>query len=107
MMKSNEDDLIFRLEFLGDALLDFLVVRQVFLDDQGELNPGRVTNIRQDSTNNNHLGYILVSSNLHQKIRYQSNDLSRQLRTYLDNQQRVSSRVFSLEGRSFVWEIFF
>ncbi|CAF2549991.1 unnamed protein product [Rotaria sp. Silwood2] len=74
-----------RLEFLGDALLDFLVIRHTFLNYDRNLTPGRVTDIRQDLSNNNRLAYILVSSNLHTKIRLNSNELSNRIKSYLNN----------------------
>ncbi|CAF3595254.1 unnamed protein product [Rotaria sordida] len=75
-----------RLEFLGDALLDFLVIRHTFLNYDRNLTPGRVTDIRQDLSNNNRLAYILVSANLHTKIRLNSNELLNRIKSYINNE---------------------
>lgn len=48
-----------------------------------------MSDIRQDLSNNNHLAHIFVSSNLHQKIRYQSPGIYQQLTSY---SQQHSSR---------------
>jgi len=92
----------FRLEFLGDALLDLLVIRHTFLNYDRNITPGnianypffistnenrlgRVTDIRQDLSNNNQLAHILVSSDLHNKIRHNSNQISNQIKSYINN----------------------
>ncbi|CAF4379862.1 unnamed protein product [Rotaria sp. Silwood2] len=64
-----------RLEFLGDAILDFLVTRYVFVNYNQNVTPGRVTDIRQDLSNNDRLAYILVACGLHRKILHNSPDL--------------------------------
>lgn len=61
---------------------------------------GRITAIRRDLSNNNRLAEILVSSKLHTKIRYQSNDLSQQIQSYLtkfqDRKQNIDApKIFA------------
>ncbi|UJR36873.1 hypothetical protein I4U23_029586 [Adineta vaga] len=85
-----------RLQFLGDALLDFLVIRHAFLHYDKHVTPGRLTDIRQDLPSNNRLGYILVLSQLHTKIRYHSNELSQQIQTYVNtNISTKAPKVFA------------
>ncbi|CAF3393836.1 unnamed protein product [Rotaria socialis] len=71
-----------RLEFLGDALLDFLVTRHVFVNYNQNVTPGKVTDIRQDLSNNGRLAYILVACDLHKKILHNSTDLFSQISSY-------------------------
>ncbi|CAF1209309.1 unnamed protein product [Rotaria sordida] len=71
-----------RLEFLGDAILDFLVTRYVFVNYNQKVTPGRVTDIRQDLSNNDRLAYILVACGLHRKILHNSTDLFGHISSY-------------------------
>ncbi|CAF1375740.1 unnamed protein product [Rotaria sordida] len=70
-----------RLEFLGDAVLDFLVTRHIFVNNTN-ITPGRVTDIRQDLSNNGRLAYILVACRLHTKILHNSPDLFGKISIY-------------------------
>ncbi|CAF3752172.1 unnamed protein product [Rotaria sp. Silwood1] len=79
-----------RLEFLGDAILDFLVTRHVFVNYNENMTPGRVTNIRQDLLNNDRLAYILVACGLHTKILYNSPGLFDEISTYIHNENLFS-----------------
>ncbi|CAF2739925.1 unnamed protein product [Rotaria sp. Silwood2] len=74
-----------RLEYLGDAILDFLVVRCVFVEYYKQVTPSRVTDIRQDLSNNGRLAYLLVSCDLHRKILHESPYLFDQMTSYLEN----------------------
>ncbi|CAF1172745.1 unnamed protein product [Adineta ricciae] len=70
-----------RLEFLGDAILDFLVTRYIFLTHKN-IKPGQVTDIRQDLSNNGRLAYILVATGLHKKILHNSPALFGEMYVY-------------------------
>lgn len=48
-----------RLEFLGDAVLDFLVTQHLYFR-HAKLSPGELTDIRQDLVNNNIIATIAV-----------------------------------------------
>ncbi|CAF3801087.1 unnamed protein product [Rotaria sp. Silwood1] len=79
-----------RLEFLGDAILDFLVTRHVFVNYNENMTPGRVTNIRQDLLNNDRLAYILVACGLHTKILHNSPNLFDEISSYIHNENLFS-----------------
>ncbi|CAF1273759.1 unnamed protein product [Rotaria sordida] len=79
-----------RLEYLGDAILDFLVIRCIFVEYYKQVTPSRVTDIRQDLSNNGRLAYILVSCDLHKKILHQSPYLFTRITSYLENQTLFS-----------------
>ncbi|UJR09291.1 hypothetical protein I4U23_013534 [Adineta vaga] len=74
-----------RLEFLGDAVLDFLVTRYIFIEKK-DIKPGQVTDIRQDLSNNGRLSYILVAAGLHKKILHNSPDLFGKISYYTNNE---------------------
>jgi endoribonuclease Dicer len=73
--------LLYRLEFLGDAVLDFLVTQHIFIKKK-DITPGRVTDIRQDLSNNGRLAYILVACRLQTKILHNSPDLFGKISVY-------------------------
>jgi len=73
---------------------------------------GRITAIRRDLSNNNRLAEILVSSKLHTKIRYQSNDLSQQIQSYLtkfqDRKQNIDApKIFADVFEALIAGLFF
>lgn len=92
------------MEFLGDAILDFLVTRYVFVNYNQNITPGeqylsiskanetvllyigRVTDIRQDLANNGRLAYILVACGLQTKILHNSTDLFSHISSYVGNE---------------------
>ncbi|CAF1053013.1 unnamed protein product [Adineta ricciae] len=103
-----------RLEFLGDALLDFLVIRYTFLNYDQHVTPGRLTDIRQDLSNNSRLGYLLVSYELHTNIRYRSSELSQQIQVYIDHFKLTSKtplanapKIFADVFEALIGAIFF
>ncbi|CAF3242033.1 unnamed protein product [Rotaria sp. Silwood2] len=73
-----------RLEFLGDAILDFLVTRHAFINYNEMLTP--ITDIRQDISNNDRLAHILVACGLHTKILHNSTDLFDHISSYASNE---------------------
>ncbi len=55
-----------RLEFLGDAVLDYLVTVHLCCDYR--LNPGDATNLRSALVNNNTFARIAVRNKLHAQL---------------------------------------
>jgi endoribonuclease Dicer len=71
-----------RLEFLGDAALDFLIAQHLFEAYQG-LTPGLLTKLRSAFVNNERFARIAVKHKLHTFLRYnKSNDLHRSITTF-------------------------
>ena len=56
-----------RLEFLGDALLDFLVTFHLY-NNYKNLSPGRLTDLRQALVNNNTFGLLTVKYGFHKYL---------------------------------------
>ncbi|KAI8384572.1 dicer-2 protein [Radiomyces spectabilis] len=76
-----------RLEFLGDAILDFLVIRYLF-EKYPSASPGLITDLKGSCVNNRVLGIICLECNLHRHIIHYSNALIRAIQeTYEEVQQ--------------------
>ena len=60
-----------RLEFLGDALLDFLVTQHLYFR-HATLSPGQLTDIRQALVNNNIFATIAVKNDFHKYLKQMS-----------------------------------
>lgn len=56
-----------RLEFLGDAVLDFLVIAHSFACNN-ELDPGSLTLLKSALVNNNTFGLLAIKNNLHKHL---------------------------------------
>ncbi|KAJ2454587.1 Dicer-like protein 1 [Coemansia sp. RSA 2336] len=70
-----------RLEYLGDAILDFLLTKRYF-DHQPPLNSHRITLIKHVAASNDLFGVILVQHGLHKYIRHSSSILQRSIDDY-------------------------
>ncbi|XP_066254152.1 endoribonuclease Dcr-2 [Euwallacea similis] len=56
-----------RLEFLGDAVLDFLITCHIF-ESRGYLDPGELTDLRSALVNNNTFGSLVIRHGLHKHL---------------------------------------
>ncbi|KAK6137785.1 hypothetical protein DH2020_028473 [Rehmannia glutinosa] len=68
----------FRLEFLGDAVLDYLITVHLYLKYPG-LSPGLLTDLRSASVNNDCYAHSAIKAELHQHILHLSPDLHRHI----------------------------
>lgn len=86
-----------RLEFLGDAVLDYAVTAHLYFKYPG-LSPGLITDLRSASVNNECYAQAAVKAGLHKHILHASQDLQRQ----------IVNTVLSFEkldpGSTFGWE---
>lgn len=65
-----------RLEFLGDAVLDYLITGYLYTYKEGELNtPGIITDLRSALVNNNAFATVVVKNGLHKYLLQQSPEL--------------------------------
>ena len=64
-----------RLEFLGDAVLDYLVTAHIFSFSREDAKPGQMTDCRSALVNNNLLAALVVNSNLHPFLLHHSPEL--------------------------------
>ncbi|CAE6447858.1 unnamed protein product, partial [Rhizoctonia solani] len=71
-----------RLEFLGDAILDMLVV-QSFFSDQEEWSPHSMTLLKSSMVSNRALAVICVESGLHQYLIHDMNSLTKSIVSFI------------------------
>ena len=64
-----------RLEFLGDAVLDYLVTTHIFSSSSEDAKPGQMTDCRSALVNNNLLAALVVNANLHCYLLHHSPEL--------------------------------
>ena len=64
-----------RLEFLGDAVLDYLVTAHIFSSSSEDAKPGQMTDCRSALVNNNLLAALVVDANLHRYLLHHSPEL--------------------------------
>ncbi|KAF3970735.1 hypothetical protein CMV_005595 [Castanea mollissima] len=86
-----------RLEFLGDAVLDYLMTLH-FYNKYPELSPGLLTDMRSASVNNDCYARTAVKFGLHKHILYASQDLQRHIVVTVDSFEKLSSES------TFGWE---
>jgi hypothetical protein len=86
-----------RLEFLGDAVLDYLVTMH-FYDKYPGLSPELLTDMRSASTNNDCYARSAVKSKLHKHILHTSRELHRHIVETVNNFEKLSSES------TFGWE---
>lgn len=92
-----------RLEFLGDAVLDFVVVYALF-QNKSNLQQGDVSLLKSRFTNNKHLAQLSLKFNLHHYILTSSPQLCEELRlvshwtssSKLIDQQKLNLPVFKI-----------
>jgi endoribonuclease Dicer len=70
-----------RLEFLGDAILDFLVIRYLY-SKYPNADPGQITDLKDSCVNNHVLGIICLEVGLHKHIIHYSGRLVRAIEQF-------------------------
>ncbi|KAJ4482678.1 hypothetical protein C8R41DRAFT_922061 [Lentinula lateritia] len=70
-----------RLEFIGDAILDFMVVRHVF-HRHHKMSPGLLSLLKGAMVSNAALAAVCVTSGLHQHLLFESDKLAHDIREY-------------------------
>ncbi|KIJ20171.1 hypothetical protein PAXINDRAFT_126718 [Paxillus involutus ATCC 200175] len=91
-----------RLEFLGDAILDFMVVRHIYGRDEN-LSPGAMTLLKGAMVSNSALAAVCVSCGLHRYLHFDSYTLATVFETYsrqLELKQKQETEAAAREGRS-------
>ncbi|KAF7839616.1 dicer-like protein 4 isoform X1 [Senna tora] len=72
-----------RLEFLGDAVLDYLITSYLY-SAYPKLKPGQLTDLRSVSVNNKAFAYVAVDKEIHNFLLRDSSDLSEAIKKYAD-----------------------
>ncbi|KNC96008.1 uncharacterized protein SPPG_08605 [Spizellomyces punctatus DAOM BR117] len=71
-----------RLEFLGDAVLDWVLTR-FFFNSYPHLSPATLTDLRQAAVNNESFSRMAVSLGLHRCLRHESSSLQLEIDKYV------------------------
>ncbi|EEZ99277.1 dicer-2 isoform X1 [Tribolium castaneum] len=72
-----------RLEFLGDAVLDFLITCYIF-EHCGHLEPGQVTDLRSSLVNNNTFASLVVRCGFHKFLLMMNSNLQGHIDKFAD-----------------------
>lgn len=75
-----------RLEYLGDAVLDFLV--SLYIYTNSDADPGRLTDIRSALVCNNMFASLLVDKGLHGNILYSAPFVRAKIYEYIEGRER-------------------
>ncbi|KAF8664946.1 hypothetical protein HU200_054266 [Digitaria exilis] len=84
-----------RLEFLGDAVLDILLTRHLFLNHK-DTDEGELTDLRSASVNNENFAQVAVKHNLHHFLHHSSGLLQDQITEYVNSLEASSMDRTSL-----------
>ncbi|XP_071713455.1 endoribonuclease Dicer homolog 2-like [Rutidosis leptorrhynchoides] len=89
-----------RLEFLGDAVLDYLITVHLYIKYPG-MSPGLLTDLRSASVNNDCYAQSAVKVELHKHILHGSPDLHRHIINTVQNFDKLSlDSTFGWESRT-------
>ncbi|KAJ6599151.1 hypothetical protein DFH09DRAFT_1243597 [Mycena vulgaris] len=83
-----------RLEFIGDAILDFLVIRHIFERDS-KLSPGGLTLLKGAMVSNSALAAVCISSGLHKHLLL-STRLSNSVADYIEQLKAKQTEEYEL-----------
>ena len=84
-----------RLEFLGDAILDYVITRYLY-EDKRRHSPGELTDLRSALVNNNIFAYLAVKYEFYKFFKYLSPDLFTIVNNFVCNQKKRNDE-FDLE----------
>ena len=71
-----------KLEFVGDAVIDFLVTQYIF-QDKKEFSPGELSALRSSLVNNKFFAHLSVKHNFHKYLNYESKEIFNTISDYV------------------------
>lgn len=80
-----------RLEFLGDAILDFMVIRYLFAR-YPDADPGIITDLKDSCVNNHILGIVCIETGLYRHIIHYSGKLIRAIEFFVSEVEETKAR---------------
>lgn len=96
-----------RLEFLGDAVLDYLITVHLYHRYPG-LSPGLLTDLRSASVNNDCYGLSAIRAGLHKHVLHLSPDLHRHLSETIDKSMELQAvETFGWESETTLPKVVF
>ncbi|KAI0676824.1 hypothetical protein C8Q78DRAFT_48178 [Trametes maxima] len=87
-----------RLEFIGDAILDFLVARHIF-ERHPHLSPGGLTLLKGAMVSNRALAAVCVHLDLHRHLNAASEQLAGTIRRYVEQLGELRAREYDAAAR--------
>ncbi|KDN36025.1 hypothetical protein RSAG8_11111, partial [Rhizoctonia solani AG-8 WAC10335] len=81
-----------RLEFLGDAILDMLVV-QSFFSDEEQWSPHNMTLLKSSMVSNRALAIICVESGLHRYLIHDMNSLAQSIVSFIEEVEECKQKA--------------
>ncbi|KAF2366634.1 Ribonuclease III domain [Trinorchestia longiramus] len=92
-----------RLEFLGDAVLDYLITRHLY-EDCRHHSPGALTDLRSALVNNTIFATLAVKHRFHKYFRHFSPGLDSVIRDFVRDQEanehKINEEYYLLEGET-------
>lgn len=85
-----------RLEFLGDAILDFVVTQRIFRD-QPNMDPGEVTDLKISLVSNVNLAVICIRKGIYKFLEHMDNNLWVFIKNFQNAVSQNSSNIWELE----------
>ncbi|CAO3607529.1 unnamed protein product [Mucor fragilis] len=80
-----------RLEFLGDAILDFMVIRYLFAK-YPDADPGIITDLKDSCVNNHILGIVCIETGLYRHIIHYSGKLIRAIEYFVREVEETKAK---------------
>eukprot|EP00794_Sanderia_malayensis_P019899 gene19899-21843_t len=99
--KNRTTDCYQRLEFLGDAILDFLVISYLY-DNHAFLDPSSLTDIKSALVNNNTFSLLSVQNKLHKCLMHSSPALLVAITRFVQQIEDGSDSIESLLKNPFI-----
>ncbi|KAF5393919.1 hypothetical protein D9757_000107 [Collybiopsis confluens] len=87
-----------RLEFIGDAVLDFMVVQHIF-SRYNQMSPGGLTLLKGAMVSNATLAAACVWSGLHHHLRFESTTLAHDIHEYASLLERAQAEEYGSAER--------
>lgn len=82
-----------RLEFLGDAVLDYLITVYFYGEYQKDMSPRLLTDMRSASVNNECYALSAIKAKLHKHVLRDSRELDKQISDIVDKVEELSSEI--------------
>ncbi|XP_067939419.1 endoribonuclease Dicer-like [Watersipora subatra] len=89
---NNVTDCYQRLEFLGDAVIDYVITRCLF-EDKRKHSPGILTDLRSALVNNNVFAALAVKWNFHKYIKFISTQMYERVHRFVLHQKARNDRI--------------
>ncbi|KAK7590096.1 hypothetical protein V9T40_001709 [Parthenolecanium corni] len=85
-----------RLEFIGDAVLDFLITSYIY-EYCGQLSPGQISDLRSALVNNHIFGALVVRLGLHEFLVDPAESVKNEIATFAKYQRKENYAIYGNE----------